>query len=227
MGKNSSTGSSATINITETINAVTAARQAAAEAAANASAAAVNVFQTEEASIVSQMEALAGQLGQLHAGLESVGIEEFSVPDLSEIDYLFTNAVRSTPKRKGRGPGRPRGSKTASTASTASTATVRGSKPCSLPDAILIGMNAFEQGTEFSIAEVADAVQADPINYPFSGSDKSMQVTINQNLSTLTNGKFIKRASRGVYVITASGSKAAAVALTELEASVEAVEAAE
>lgn len=220
--KNTS-GSVATMNISETINAVQVAQQAAQEAALAASSAAVETFQTEEASLIAQMETLAGSLSELHVGLESVGIEEFSVPDLSDIDYLFVNAVRSTPKSSGRGRGRPRKNAAASTA----TPGVRGSKPCSLPDAILMSMNLSERGTEFGIAEISAAVQITPANYPFSGSPNSTNVTVSQRLRDLVDGKFVKKVSRGVYAITATGQKAATVALTELEAATVEVEAAE
>jgi len=214
MTKTASSGSATTI--AQTITSVQEAQAAAMEASAAASAAAVETFQTEEASLVSQMEALAGQLSDLHVGLEAVGIEEFSVPDLSGIDYLFTNTVRSTPKRRA---GRPRNAAAESTA-----ASPRGSKPCSLPDAILMGMNTADRGTEFSIAEITSLVQSDPINYPFSGTANSTQVTISQRLRELVDGKFVRKASRGVYVISASGQKAANVALAEMTAEPETAE---
>lgn len=214
--KNTS-GPVAVSTITETINAVTEAQRVAAETSAAAVAAASETFQTEEAILIAQMETLAGSLHELHGGLESVGIEEFSVPDMSVIDYLFTNAVRSTPKRRGRGPGRPRNA-----ASTEAAPGVRGSKPCSLPNAILISMNQEDRGHEFSIADITAAVQAAPVNYPFSGSSNSTSVTVSQRLRELIGMKLVRKVSRGVYAITATGQKSATIALTELNAEVEA-----
>ena len=198
-GKNNSGGTSTALQT------VQAAEQAAAQARTDAIAS----IEANRAGLVEQMQALAGQIEAADTELEGLGVNEFEFIDLSNIGYTIGTATKQ-----------PRKQRRSSSGSSGSSG-ARGSKPCSLADGILIAMNQSERGTEFGIADVHEAVQADPVNYPFSGAASSQRTIVNQNLGSLVESKHVKRAGRGVYVLTASGSKAADAALAEMNAPAE------
>lgn len=174
--------------------------QQAEQAAADARTSAIDSLNEQREGLVSQMAELAGQIVGIDTDLENLGVEEYGEIDLSGLDYCV---VTSAPKRRQRRSG---GGSTGP----------RGSKPCTLPDGILIAMNGSRKGTEFGIAEVHEAVQADPVNYPFSGEEATQRTQINQNLGALVKAGHVERIGRGVYVITADGQAAAKVALKEM-----------
>jgi hypothetical protein len=194
-GKNSG-GTATLINPME---AVEAARQAAEQAQLDA----VKAETERREGLVSQILELAGQIVEADTNLENLGVEEFGEINLSNLDYCV---VLTAPRKQRRSTGGGGGA----------TGGGYGSKPCTLPDGILIAMNGSRKGTEFGIAEVHEAVQADPVNYPFSGEEATQRTQINQNLSVLVKAGHVERVGRGVYVITADGQAAAKVALKEM-----------
>tara|TARA_B100001778_G_scaffold334952_3_gene349547 strand:- start:1224 stop:1811 length:588 start_codon:yes stop_codon:yes gene_type:complete len=189
-GKNQNGGSAATLDISATITGANERREAA-----------MNDLNEARASVMEQMTALAGQLGQIDDGLAEFGVEEFEAPDLSAIDYLYEDPEPAPKARR-------RSTRTSNGASEK-----RGGGAATLSNCILISMDQSERGTEFNISEVHAAVQTKPCNYVFTGDEKGQRTVVNQALGNLVNDGHLKRVSRGVYALTAAGSREAKAAL--------------
>lgn len=192
---NNSGGSVATLDISETIQNASSQRESLSS----------NLNAARE-TVCAQMTELAGQLRQIDDNLESIGATEFSVPDLSEIDYLYAE-VEATPVRRRRS--------TKSSGDSSGTRT-RGGGATTLPNCILISMDQSRRGTQFGISEVHVAVQEAPTNYKFSGTEKSAMVNVSSSLGKLVDEGHVERVDRGTYVLTAEGSKAAKASLKEI-----------
>lgn len=185
-------GGTATMDISKAISGAAEQREAALS----------NLNEARE-TVMTQMNELAGQLAEIDTEREAYGVEEHDAPDLSAIDYLYEDP-EDEPAPKAR-----RRSTRASNGATAS----RGGGAATLPNCILISMDQSERGTEFGISEVHAAVQTKPCNYVFTGDEKGQRTVVNQALGNLVNDGHLKRVSRGVYALTAAGSKEAKAAL--------------
>lgn len=194
--KNSGSNDSGTATLAP-LNAVQAAEQAAAEARQTA----ITDLNSQREGLVEQMEALAGQIGEIDNGLEGLGVEEFNYIDLSSINYCVDTG--SAPKRQRRSSG-------------GSSSGARGSKPTTLANAVLITMNQRGKGTDFSIDEVSAGVQEAPVSYPFSGEADTINTQISQTLGKLVKSGHVSRPERGVYRITGTGQTAAKAALSAM-----------
>lgn len=198
MGSKQKNGSSTTL---EPLASVEAANAAAAQARKDA----IAQLTEQRAGLVSQIEELAGQVLAIDEGMENdLGVEEFGPIDLSVIAYAVD--LGTTPKRQRRSSGK--------SSDSSGSGGPRGSKPTSLANGILITMNQSRKGTEFSPSDLADAVAAAPVNYPFSGENATTQVS--QTLSRLLKAGHVNRTGRGIYVITGDGQTVAKEALSDM-----------
>lgn len=195
-GKNNG-GSSATLSPVEAV-------QAAEQAAVTAREQAVTDLTSTREGIVEQINGLVDQIVEIDTSLDGLGVEEFSVIDMTPLNYCIHSGAAPKRQRRSSGEGGSTGA--------------RGSKPTTLKNGLLIGMNSARKGTEFSIAEAAAAVQTDPVNYPFSGDEATINTQVNGALGGLVKSGHVERAGRGVYTITSDGQAAAKEALAAMKA---------
>lgn len=159
-------------------------------------------------SLVSTLEDAAQALATHDESMGNyVSPTDLPAPNLSALDYLNSAANAQTKRRRRRAKSEARES--------AATGP-RGSKPCTLPQAILITMAQQRVGTNFGIDELYEGVQGEPVNYPFSGDNGKTQVS--QQLGKLVESGDVERPERGVYVLTAQGKKSGSAAQNELSA---------
>lgn len=165
---------------------------------------AMNGLTSSRDTVCGQLTELAGQLAQIDTAMGEMGVEEFSAPDLSAIDYLYeTEEVEPAPARKRKAASGEDGRK-------------RPKNACTLPDAIIISMSQTGKGDEYTTDELVEAIQKEPVGYKTSGSNLKTQVS--QSLTGLVESGHIERPSRGRVVLTANGRKAAVAALKDINA---------
>jgi hypothetical protein len=197
-GKKNESGGTATLTPLQEI-------QQAEQEAAQVREDAINKLNDQRNTLVEQLGGVIDQIVQIDTNLEEVGVEEFEMIDVSDIAYSLDLGKPTKAKRRSSGGSSNKGG-----------SGPRGSKPTTLPNAIMISMAESKAGTQFGPGEVHEAVCAEPVSYPFSGEVKNQVVQIAGQLGSLVKSGHVERPERGVYVLTSAGRTAAKAALKEM-----------
>lgn len=151
--------------------------------------------QTKIAALTETISARQTQVRETMAQLRGLGVEV------------------KTPEGFGPGRGRGRGRRTAGTTA-AGKPRIRPQNDSNLEETIATFMNGSRLGTEFSIPDITAGVEA----AGYKSSSATPKVILAQAVGRLTKAKALKRASRGVYVLTEKGRVLAVKAATPAKA---------